>query len=134
MKEYKVVSSAQVENLSKKVSSFLNEGWECVGGVVVSASSFYFQTLVRDIKEHRIENSGIDLDYCKECLDLNVPTEVSKTEAIIYDWVYENYGESEVQLPAYDLTKLAKYINDNINTDYKQQHAVAYRDEIIEEE
>lgn len=86
------------------------------------------------MKEDKIKNSGIDLDYCVKCLDLNVPTEVSKTEAIIYDWVYENYGESEVQLPSYDLTKLAKYINDNINTDYKQQHAVAYNKGITEEE
>ena len=134
MKEYKVVNSAQVENLSNKVSALLNEGWECVGGVVVSVSSIYFQTLVREIKEHRIENGGIDLDYCKKYLGLNVPVEVSKTEAIIYDWVYENYGESEVELPSYDLTKLAKYINDNINTDYKQQHAVAYNKGITEEE
>lgn len=51
MKEYKIVNSRQVENLSKIVSTLLNEGWECIGGLVISPSLVYFQTLVREIKE-----------------------------------------------------------------------------------
>ena len=61
----------------------------------------------------------------------DIPQEVSETEAMIYDWVVDRYGNSEAELPSWNIADLAKYIDENRskgdNEEYKQTFTVAYR-------
>ena len=75
-----------------------------------------------------IENKGTE-DYLEVMLEdtntnpdgaYDIPKEVSETEAMIYDWVVDRYGNNE-----------AKYIDENRSKgdkeEYKQTFTVAYR-------
>lgn len=56
-----------------------------------------------------------------------VPKDVSKTEAIIYDWVVDHFGESEAEDPSWNIHLLAQHIDEQSIGEYKQQNTVKYR-------
>lgn len=77
----------------------------------------------------QIINNAKDLDRRFDDEDLKVmeiPEKVSKLEAIIYDWVYENFDHSEAEDPSWNISMLAEEIEEKLNTKYKQKHTVAY--------
>lgn len=44
-------------------------------------------------------------------------------EQMIYDWVVENFGESEACNPSWNITELAKYIEDGLKSgNYKAKY------------
>lgn len=61
----------------------------------------------------------------------DIPKEVSETEAMIYDWVVDRYGNDEAELPSWNIAELAKYIDENRSKGgeekYRQNFTVAYR-------
>ena len=57
------------------------------------------------------------------------PKKISKIEAIIYDWVVDNFGTSEAMSPAWNITMLAEAIHENLNGDYEQSNTVVYENE-----
>ena len=61
----------------------------------------------------------------------NIPKEVSETEAMIYDWVVDKYGNDEAEYPSWNITELAKIIDKNRSKEgeekYRQNFTVAYR-------
>lgn len=56
-----------------------------------------------------------------------VPRDISKTEAIIYDWVVDNFGESEAEDPSWNIRALAQHIDEQSIGEYEQQNTVKYR-------
>lgn len=56
-----------------------------------------------------------------------VPRDISKTEAIIYDWVVDHFGESEAEDPSWNIRLLAQYIDEQSIGEYEQQNTVKYR-------
>lgn len=56
-----------------------------------------------------------------------VPKDISKTEAIIYDWVVEHFGESEAEDPSWNIHLLAQYIDEQSIGEYEQKNTVKYR-------
>ena len=86
-----------------------------------------------------IENKGTE-DYLEVMLEdtntnpdgaYDIPKEVSETEAMIYDWVVDRYGNDEAELPSWNIAELAKYIDENRSKGgeekYRQNFTVAYR-------
>lgn len=77
-----------------------------------------------------IEN---DLTEIIDADEYEVPGEVSETEAIIYDWVYDNFGESEAVDPSWNIHALAEYIDEvkeslaSKNIKYSKKHTIKYR-------
>jgi hypothetical protein len=65
--------------------------------------------------------------------DYEVPETISETEAIIYDWVVHCFGESEAEDPSWNISELAKYLDemkalqDATGAEYKQSNTVKYR-------
>ena len=61
----------------------------------------------------------------------DIPKEVSETEAMIYDWVVDRYGNDEAEYPSWNITELAKFIDKNRSKEgeekYRQNFTVAYR-------
>ena len=61
----------------------------------------------------------------------DIPKEVSETEAMIYDWVVDKYGNDEAEYPSWNITELAKFIDKNRSKEgeekYRQNFTVAYR-------
>lgn len=55
-----------------------------------------------------------------------IPKKVSVTEAIIYDWVVDHFGESEAEDPSWNIHMLAKHIDKEYNENYKPKHTVKY--------
>ena len=62
----------------------------------------------------------------------NVPENITETEAIIYDWVAHNYGKQEASNPSWNISALAKYMEEmktlqqSTGAEYKQSNTVAY--------
>lgn len=66
----------------------------------------------------------IDTEVC------SYQKEISETEAIIYDWVAEHFGETEAMDPSWNITLLAEHIDKcKAKGNYKQKYTVVYRDE-----
>lgn len=61
--------------------------------------------------------------------EYDIPEEISETEAMIYDWVSNRYGQKEAEYPSWNIAELAKYIDENKGDKekYKQKFTVAYR-------
>ena len=86
-----------------------------------------------------IKNKGTEdyLEVISEDADIDpdgaydIPQQVSETEAMIYDWVVNRYGNNEAELPSWNIADLAKYIDENRSKGdkekYKQTFTVAYR-------
>ena len=77
----------------------------------------------------QIINNAKDLNHRFDEEDLKtmeIPEKVSKLEAIIYDWVYENFDHSEAEDPSWNISMLAEDIEEQLNKPYKQKHTVAY--------
>lgn len=79
-----------------------------------------------DYLETVCEDADIDPDE-----EYDIPQQVSETEAMIYDWVVDRYGNDEAELPSWNIADLAKYIDENKSKgdkeEYKQTFTVAYR-------
>ena len=77
-----------------------------------------------------IDNKGLNyfLITDEDREEMEIPEKVSKVEAIIYDWVATNYGPAEAQEGSWNINQLAEYVEQNIDTDYKQKYTVQYRD------
>ena len=84
--------------------------------------------------------SQIDIDIIDPIMDNNLdgykpdecesaPKKISKIEAIIYDWVVDNFGTSEAMSPSWNITMLAKAIHENLNDNYEQSNTVVYENE-----
>lgn len=64
-----------------------------------------------------------------------VPKNVSTVEAIIYDWVAENYGETEAESGSWCIPELASHIEAKITEmletgkEYQQKFTVHYEKE-----
>ncbi len=67
---------------------------------------------------------GYEPDECEYA-----PKKIRKIEAIIYDWVRDNFGCSEAEAPSWNINYLAEEIHDNLNGDYEQSHTVLYQNE-----
>jgi len=59
--------------------------------------------------------------------EYEVPKDISRTEAFIYDWVVDNFGESEAEDPSWNIHALAQAIDEADLNNYEQQHTVKYR-------
>ena len=65
--------------------------------------------------------------------DYDVPENITETEAIIYDWVAHKYGNNEAEYPSWDISELAKYLEDmralqqSTGAEYAQSNTVKYR-------
>ena len=65
--------------------------------------------------------------------EYEVPAEVSETEAKIYDWVVNSFGESEAEDPSWNIHALAEWLDGlnrlqaNTNTVYEPSNTVKYR-------
>lgn len=65
--------------------------------------------------------------------EYDVPATISETEAIIYDWIVRKYGMNEAEYPSWNITELAKYLDemkalqDATGAEYKQNNTVKYR-------
>lgn len=65
--------------------------------------------------------------------DYDVPENITETEAIIYDWVANKYGNNEAEYPSWDISNLAKYLEDmralqqSTGAEYAQSNTVKYR-------
>ena len=57
------------------------------------------------------------------------PEYVSILHAIIYDWVFDVYGEDAACNPCWNIPALAKHIHDNFCRSYEQKYCVSYRKE-----
>ena len=72
------------------------------------------------------EDADIDINE-----EYDIPQQVSETEAMIYDWVVDRYGNDEAELPSWNIADLAKYLDENRSKgdkeEYKQTFTVAYR-------
>lgn len=45
--EYKIVSGVMIEELERRVQSMIDEGWDPIGGMVMSPDgSMYYQTMI----------------------------------------------------------------------------------------
>ena len=53
MEVYRVVTARSEEELSKKVSALMKEGWKCLGGMVsyMELHRIYAQTMVKEEKQ-----------------------------------------------------------------------------------
>ena len=67
---------------------------------------------------------GYEPDECEYA-----PKKISKIEAIIYDWVVDNFGTSEAMSPSWNITMLAEAIHENLNDNYEQSNTVVYENE-----
>lgn len=72
-----------------------------------------------------MQNKGKDFQEVSQ-YNCEVPKEVSKTEAIIYDWVATHFGETEACDPSWNIHSLAECIDKYKDKEYKQQYTVAY--------
>ena len=74
------------------------------------------------------ENKGQDFDeVTKTNPELSLPKIVSKTEAIIYDWVYNHFGTNEAMNPSWNITALADELDAKLKDNtYTQEHTVMY--------
>jgi len=65
--------------------------------------------------------------------EYDVPENITEMEAIIYDWVVHKYGKSEASNPSWNISDLAKYIEDlkelqkATGAEYKQSNTVMYQ-------
>lgn len=65
--------------------------------------------------------------------EYDVPENITEMEAIIYDWVAHKYGKSEASNPSWNISDLAKYIEDlkelqkSTGAEYKQSNTVMYQ-------
>lgn len=65
--------------------------------------------------------------------EYDVPSKVTETEAIIYDWIVHHYGKDEAENPSWNISELAMFLEDmkelmhNTKTKYKQSNTVMYR-------
>ena len=57
------------------------------------------------------------------------PEKVRIIQAIIFDWVCDEYGEDAARNPIWDIPALAKYIHDNLCCYYEQKYCVSYKKE-----
>jgi hypothetical protein len=73
-----------------------------------------------------MENKGTN-NIQEDENELFVPKEISKTEAIIYDWVYTHFGRSEAIDPSWNIGVLAEHIEKCKDLDYKQKYTVMYQ-------
>ena len=84
--------------------------------------------------------SQIDIDIIDPIVDNNLdgyepdeceyaPKKISKIEAIIYDWVVDNFGTSEAMSPSWNITMLAEAIHENLNDNYEQSNTIVYENE-----
>lgn len=48
-------------------------------------------------------------------------------EHIIYDWVRDNFGDSEAQDPSWNIRELAEAVARGMNGGYKPKYKVTYR-------
>lgn len=64
--------------------------------------------------------------------EYEIPSKITETEAMIYDWVVEHFGCSEAEDPSWNISALAAYIEDmrdlqqSTGTTYKQSNTVKY--------
>lgn len=65
--------------------------------------------------------------------EYDVPENVTQMEIIIYDWVANKYGISEAENPSWNISDLAKYIEDlqalqqSTGAEYAQSNTVKYK-------
>lgn len=58
-----------------------------------------------------------------------VPENVTPIEAMIYDWVTDNYGSSEAECASWNIAELAGYIHKQLDAGkYTQKYTVKYSD------
>lgn len=71
-------------------------------------------------------NKGKDFKEVSQ-YDVEIPQVVSETEAIIYDWVCNHFGQTEACDPSWNISLLAKHIDEcKANGNYKQEYTVVY--------
>lgn len=65
--------------------------------------------------------------------EYDVPENITETEAIIYDWVAHTYGNNEAANPSWNISNLAKYLEDmralqqSTGAEYEQSNTVKYQ-------
>ena len=65
--------------------------------------------------------------------EYDVPENITEMEAIIYDWVAHKYGKSEAANPSWNISDLAKYLEDlktlqqSTGAEYEQSNTVKYQ-------
>lgn len=76
-----------------------------------------------------IKNEILDVIDADE---YDIPENITETEAIIYDWVVHTYGKREASNPSWNISELAKYMEDlrtlqqSTGAEYKQSNTVVY--------
>ena len=76
-----------------------------------------------------IKNEILDVIDADE---YDIPESITETEAIIYDWVVHHYGKQEASNPSWNISELAKYMEEMktlqqcTGAEYKQSNTVAY--------
>lgn len=64
--------------------------------------------------------------------EYEIPSEVTETEAIIYDWIVHHYGHGEAENPSWNISALAAYLEDMralqqaTGAEYEQSNTVIY--------
>ena len=76
-----------------------------------------------DIINPIIEN--INDGYDKEAWEYS-PEKITKMEAIIYDWIVDNYGFPLAKDSRCKAKRLIEIIHDHLVRDYKQSYQVVY--------
>lgn len=80
-----------------------------------------------------IKNEIVEIIDADEYDEYAIPENITETEAIIYDWVVYNYGKGEASNPSWNISALAKYMEDlrtlqqSTGAEYKQSNTVAYK-------
>lgn len=78
-----------------------------------------------------LENKGKDFNEfgLEDFKELDIPERVSKTEAIIFNWVTEHFGITEAMNPSWNISALADEIDaQQQNPKYIPEYTVAYTD------
>lgn len=78
-----------------------------------------------------LENKGKDFNEfgLEDFKELDIPERVSKTEAIIFNWVTEHFGITEAMNPSWNISALADEIDaQQQNPKYTPEYTVAYAD------
>jgi len=61
--------------------------------------------------------------------DEYAPKNITKIEALIYNWVETNFGSSEAMSPSWKITELAEYLHNNLLNDKLSLRPVVYLNE-----